>query len=242
MNIWCAGFYDWEICWVPCHPKEIIKYAVWLYYRLNASLRDTVEGLFYRGFEVSHETIRQWVYKFGALFSSLVKKQQPKKGDKWPLDEVCLTIKGKRYWLWRAIDQDGFELDVLLQPRRNAKAAVRFFIKLLKGLCYVPRVIITDKLRSYKAVKKKVLKTTEPRSHKRLNNRIEVSHQPTRIREKIMRGFKSPKQAQLFLSTFGVLRNHFKIGLYKLSATARREKLREVFNGWSQIDQQLICS
>lgn len=223
------------------HPKEVIKYAVWLYYRLNASLRDTVEGLFYRGFDVSHETVSQWVYKFGSLFSSLIKKKQPKRGDKWHLDEVCLTIKGKRYWLWRAIDQDGYELDVLLQPRRNTKAALMFFKKLLKGLCYVPRVIITDKLRSYRAAKKKILKTTEHRSHMRLNNRIEASHQATRIREKIMRGFKSPKQAQLFLSTLGVLRNHFKIGLYKFSATDRREKLREVFGFWSQIDQQPFC-
>ncbi len=223
------------------HPKEIIKYAVWLYYRFNASLRDTVEGLFYRGLDESHETVRQWVYKFGALFSSLIKKRQPKRGDKWHLDEVCLTIKGKRYWLWQAIDQNGYELDVLLQPRRNTKAALRFFKKLLKGLCYVPRVIITDKLRSYKAAKKKVLKTTEHRSHKRLNNRIEASHQAIRIREKIMRGFKSPRQAQIFLPIFGILRNHFKRGLYKLSAINRREKLKEVFGCWSQIDQQLFC-
>ena len=119
---------------------------------------------------------------------------------------------------------------------------MRFFKKLLKGLCYVPRVIVTDKLRSYKAAKKKVLKTTQHRSHKRLNNRIEASHQPTIIREKVMRGFKSPKQAQLFLSVFGVLRNHFKIGIYKLSSINRREKLREVFNCWAEIDQQLFCA
>jgi putative transposase len=134
--------------------------------------------------KVSHETVRQWVYKFGALFSSLIKKRQPKRGDKWHLDEVCLTIKGKRYWLWRAIDQDGYELDVLLQFRRNTKAALRFFKKLLKGSLYVPRVMVTDKLRSYKAAKKKVLKTTEHHNHKRFNNRIEASHQAIRIREK----------------------------------------------------------
>ena len=100
-----------------------------------------------------------------------------------------------------------------------------------------------DKLRSYRAAKKKILKTREHhRSHKRLNNRIEASHQTTRIREKIMRGFKSPKQAQLFLSPFGVLRNHFKIELYKLSAVDRREKLREVFSFWSQIDKPGVFS
>ena len=156
------------------------------------------------------EIIPQRVYKFGSLFASLLKKKQPQRGDKWHLDEGCLTIKGKRHWLWRAIEQDGYELDVLVQPRRNAKSALRFFKKLLKGLRYVPRVMITDKLRSYEAAKKKVLKTTEHCSHKRLNNRIEASHQTTRIKEKVMRGFKSSKQAQLFLSVFGVLINHFK--------------------------------
>ena len=225
------------------HPKEIIKYyAVWLYYRLNASLRDTVEGLFYRGLDISHETVRQWVYKFGSLYASLIKKRQPKRGDKWHIDEVCLIIKGKKHWLWRAIDQDGYELEVLLQPRRNTKAALRFFKKLLKGLSYIPRVMITDKLRSYKAARKKILKSTEHRSHKRLNNKIEVSHQSTRIREKVMRGFKSPKQAQVFLSAFGILKNHFKIGLYRLSAENRKSKLREAFNAWDEVTQQPYCA
>jgi putative transposase len=125
----------------------------------------------------------------------------------------------------------------LLQPRRNAKAALRFFKKLLKDLCYIPRVMITDKLRSYKAAKKKVLKSTEHLSHKRLNNRIEASHQATRIREKVMRGFKSPRHVQAFLSIFGTLRNHFKIGLYKLSAENRKSRLREAFHVWEKVTQ-----
>ena len=196
-------------------PSEIISHAVWIYYRLNASLRDTSQALSYRGLDVSYETIRAWAYKFGRLYASRLRKRQSQRGDKWHLDEVCLRMQGKSYWLWRAIDQDGYELDVLVQPRRSAKAALRFFKKLLKGLQYVPRVMITDKLRSYNAAKKKLLRTTEHRSHKRLNNRIEVSHQPTRLREKQMRRFKSPPQAQLFLSVFGVLKNWFRIGLYK---------------------------
>jgi transposase-like protein len=137
-----------------------------------------------------------------------LRKRQPQRGDKWHLDEVCLKMKGKSYWLWRTIDQDGYELDVLVQPHRSAKAALRFFKKLLKGFQYVPRVMITDKLKSYKAAKRKLLKSTEHRSHKRLNNRIEVSHQPTRLREKQMRRFKSPPQAQLFLSIFDIFRNY----------------------------------
>ncbi len=129
-----------------------------------------------------------------------------------------------------------------MQPRRSAKAALRFFKKLLKGLQYVPRVIITDKLRSYKAAKRKLLKTTEHRSHKRLNNHIKVSHQPTRLREKQMRRFKGPPHAQLFLSVFGVLRKCFKIGLYKLSAEERRSKLKEAFALWHQVTSQPYCA
>jgi len=219
-----------------------MSYSVWIYYRLNASLRDTSQALSYRGLDVSHETIRAWVYKFGRLYASGLRKRQPQRGDKWHLDEVCLKMKGKSYWLWRAIDQDGYELDVLVQPRRSAKAAIRFFKKLLKGLQYVPRVMITDKLRSYKAAKRKLLKTTEHRSHKRLNNHIKVSHQPTRLREKQMRRFKGPPHAQLFLSVFGVLRNWFKIGLYKLSAKERRSKLKEAFALWHQVTSQPYCA
>jgi putative transposase len=223
-------------------PREVISHAVWIYYRLNASLRDTAQALSYRGLDISHESIRAWVYKFGPLYASGLRKRQPQRGDKWHLDEVCLRMNGCSYWLWRAIDQDGYELDVLVQPRRSAKAALRFFKKLLKGLLYVPRVMITDKLRSYKAARKKLLKTTEHRSHKRLNNRIEVSHQPTRLREKQMRRFKSPPQAQLFFSVFGVLRNWFKIGFYKLSAEERRSKLKETFAHWNQVTLQPICA
>ena len=133
-------------------------------------------------------------------------------------------MNDKRHWLWRAIDQDGYELDILMQPRRNTKAAIRFFRKLLKGLQYVPRVIVTDKLRSYSSAKKKILKKVEHRSHKRLNNCIEVAHQPTRLREKQMRRFKSPPQAQRFLSTFSVIKNYFKVGLYKLKAKKEKKK------------------
>ena len=184
---------------------------------------------------MSHETIRCWVRDFGMVYVYQLKKRQAKRGDKWHLDEQCIVINGKKYWLWRATDQEGYELDVLVQARRNTKAAMRFFRKLLKGLQYIPRVIITDKLRSYSAAKKKMLKEVEHRSHKRLNNRIEVAHQPTRLREKQMRRFKSPPQAQRFLSAFGVLKNHFKVGLYKLTAKERREKIKNAFTLWTAV-------
>jgi putative transposase len=119
------------------------------------------------------------------------------------MDEMCLVMKGKKHWLWRAVDQDSFEHDILLQSRKNKQASKRFFKKLLKGFCYAPRVIITDKLQSYGAAKKEILSGVEHRQHQRLNNRAENSHQSTRQQEKLRRRFKSTKQAQRFLSIHG---------------------------------------
>lgn len=216
-------------------PIEVISFAVWSYFRLSISLRDAEILLLRRGIIVSHESIRSWTRNFGIAYASSLRKKAPKRGDKWHLDEQCLIINGQRHWLWRAIDQDGYELDILVQPRRNTKAAVRFFKKLLKGLEYAPRVIITDKLRSYTAATKKILKSTEHRKHKGLNNRIEVAHQPTRLREKQMRKFKSPPQAQIFLSTFGVIKNLFKTGLYKLTSQAKKQRITEAFTLWDDV-------
>jgi putative transposase len=151
-----------------------------------------------RGIVVTYETVRQWCLKFGQ--SSANELRRPRCGDKWYMDEMVLTIRGKKHYLWRAVDQDSTVLDILVQSRRNKKAAKRFFRKLLKGLEYVPRVIITDKLKSYGAAKREILPGVEHRQHKRLNNRAENSHQPTRVQEKKMRKCKSAGQAQRFLS------------------------------------------
>src|SRR5216683_4820132 len=150
------------------------------------------EMLAARGISVTHETIRQWGLKFGGEFASRIRRRAPRRGDKWHLDEVVISFAGKKHWLWRAVDQDGNVLDILVQSRRNKKAAKRLFRKLLRGLQYVPRVIITDKLKSYGAAKREILPGVEHRQHKRLTNRAENSHQPTRLREKKMRRFKSP--------------------------------------------------
>ena len=188
-----------------------------------------------RGIEVTYETIRQWCRKFGQTFANGLRRRRPKPGDKWHLDEVVLKIKGKLGYLWRAVDQNGVVLDILVQSRRNAKAAAKFFKKLLKGLEYVPRVIITDKLRSYGAAKKVLLPRVEHRQHKRLNNRAENSHQPTRVREKVMRKFKSVGQAQRFLSAHGPIREHFRPKRHKMSAVDYRIKIREQFTIWNEV-------
>jgi putative transposase len=181
-------------------PSEIISHAVWLYFRFSLSFRDVEELLAQCGIVVTSETVRQWCLTFGQSFANELRRRRPRCGDKWHMDEVVLTIRGEKHYVWRAVDQERNVLDILVQSCRNKKAAKRFFRKLLKGLQYVPRVIITDKLRSYGAAKREILPGVEHRQHKGLNNRAENSHQPTRLREKNMRKFKSIKHAQRFLS------------------------------------------
>jgi putative transposase len=152
-------------------PAEIISHCVWLYYRFPLSLREVQEMMLERGIVVSHETIRQWGVTFGQTYANGRRRGRP--GDKWHLDEVFITINGTRQYLWRAVDQDGNVLDILVTSRRDARAAARFFRKLLTGLEYVPRVLITDKLASYGAARRRVLRSVEHRRSKYLNNRAE---------------------------------------------------------------------
>src|ERR671916_687613 len=188
-------------------PQEIIAHAVWLYFRFNLSYRDVEELLAERGVVVTYESVRQWCLKFGQTYANTLRRRRAKPGDKWHLDEVFLTINGKKHYLWRAVDQDGNVLDILVQSRRNKAAATKFFRKLLKGCQYVPRVLITDKLGSYEAAHKEVMPSVEHRRHKGLNNRAENSHQPTRRRERQVKRFKSPGQAQRFLSAHDQINN-----------------------------------
>jgi putative transposase len=181
-------------------PPEVISHAVWLYVRFPLSLRMVEEMLLARGILVSHETVRQWALKFGQSFAKQIRRRLPVAGDKWHLDEIVISIARQKHWLWRAVYQHGVVLDILVQSRRDAKAAKRLLRKLLKKQAIAPRVMITDKLASYGAAKKAVMPGVEHRQHKGLNNRAENSHQPTRRREHIMKRFKSAGQAQLSLS------------------------------------------
>jgi putative transposase len=153
-----------------------------------------------RGVSVTYQTIRQWGLKFDREFANRICRRTPRRGDKWHLDEVVITIAGTKHWLWRVVDQEGFVLDVLVQSRRDKKAAKRLFRKLLKKQGRAPRVLITDKLRSCAAAKREIMPGVEHRPHKGLNNRAENSHQPTRRREQIMKRFRSSRQVQRFLS------------------------------------------
>jgi putative transposase len=218
-------------------PPEIIGYCVWLYFRFSLSYRDVEEIMAERGIVLTYETIRQWCQKFGQEYANALKKRRAQPGDKWYLDEVFLKINGKQHYLWRAVDQHGNVLDILVQSRRNKKAAKKFFRNLLKGLEDVPRVIITDKLASYAAAKKEIMPSVEHRQHKGLNNRAENSHQPTRQRERTMRRFKSPGHAQRFLSAFGPISNHFRPRRHRLRAADYRATMQDRFQMWNQVTE-----
>src|SRR5215216_5848261 len=216
-------------------PPAIIGHAVWLYFRFALSYRDVEELLAERGVVVSYETIRQWCQKFGQAYANALRRRRPRPGDKWHLDEVFITINGQTHYLWRAVDQDGTVLDILVQSRRNKQAAKKFFRKLLSGLQYVPRVLITDKLASYGAAKQEVLPSVEHRQHKGLNNRAENSHQPTRERERRMRRFKSPGHAQRFLAAQGPIAAHFRPRRHRLTAHEYRQTRHERFATWREV-------
>jgi putative transposase len=223
-------------------PSEIISHAVWLYFRFCLSYRDVEELLFARGVIVTYEAIRKWCLKFGQAYANQLRRCRPRPGDKWHLDEVFLTINGARQYLWRAVDQAANVLDILVQPRRDKKAAKTFFRKLLKGCQYVPRVLITDQLKSYGAAKREVLPSVEHRQHRYLNNRAENSHQPTRQRERRMQGFKSPGHTQRFLSAYGPITQHFRPRRHWLPAPAYRQEMAQRFQIWQEITGAAIAA
>src|SRR5215207_8495081 len=215
-------------------PPEVISHAVWLYFRFPLSLRMVEEMLAARGIEMSHETVRQWALKFGQGFANKICRRVPAPGDKWHLDEVVISIAGEKHWLWRAVDQHGAVLDILVQSRRNAKVAKRLLRKLLKKQGVTPRVMITDKLASYGAAKRQIMPGVEHRQHKGLNNRAENSHQPTRRRERIMKRFKSAGQTQRFLSVHDQVANLFRRPA-NTTAADHREARDQAFMTWANV-------
>ncbi len=215
-------------------PAEVISHAVWLYFRFPLSLRMVDELLAAPGIVVSHETVRQWVLKFGQVFANQIRRRLPVADDKWHLDEVVIMICGVKHWLWRAVEQTGMVLDILVQSRRDTQAAKRLLRKLLKRQCRAPRVMVTDKLASYGAAGREVMPSVEHRKHKGLNNRAENSHQPTRRRERQMKRFKSAGQAQRFLSTHDGISNLFHLCRHRVPATQYRAARTEAFKVWAE--------
>ena len=183
-------------------PPQIISHALWLYHRFSLSFRDLEDLLAQRGVEVFCETVRRWCLKFGPGYAARARRRQPRLGDIGHLDEVFIRTGGRQHDLWRAVDQDGDVIDISVQARRDQRAAKRFLRKLIKGQGDEPNRLVTDKLRSYPPAHRDVMRAVPHETHQYANNRAEVSHQPTRQRERQMRRFKSPSQAQRFLGSF----------------------------------------
>ena len=213
-------------------PPEIIQYAVWLYYRFNLSHRDIEDLLAERGINVTYEAIRLWCNKFGPKYSVKLKRKHQGFGDTFFIDEVFIKIDGIQHYLWRAVDQDGEVVDVFLQKRRDGAAAKRFFKRLLKKHKYEPRKIITDKLRSYGVAHRELIPDTIHDTSQYANNRAELSHQPTRVRERGMRRFKSVVQAQRFLGVHAAMYNLFNLGRHLISANHYRLIRLRAFASW----------
>ena len=214
-------------------PPEIIQYAVWIYYRFNLSHRDIEDLLAERGIVVSYESIRLWCNKFGPRYARRLKRSHQGFGDTFYIDEVFIKIRGAQYYLWRAVDQDGEIIDVFLQRRRDGTAAKKFFKRLLKTHRYEPRKIVTDKLKSYGVAHRELIPDAVHETGQYSNNRAELSHQPTRVRERIMRRFKSIQQAQRFVNVHTAVHNLFNLGRHLVSAKNYRFFRSRAFSTWN---------
>lgn len=225
-----------KISYARCRfPSTIIQHAVWLYFRFPLSFRDVDDLLAERRIDVSYETVRRWALKFGQAYARNLRKTRAQADGRWYLDEVFVSINGKRMYLWRAVDSEGEVLDILVQSRRNKKAALKLMRKLLKKQGYVPVAFVTDKLGSYGAALKKLGLSKRHDFGGRKNNRAENSHLPVRQRERRMQRFKSPRSAQQFLSTHAAVYNTFNIQRHLISRKILRQYRNEAMSVWQTI-------
>ena len=216
-------------------PPAIISHAVWLYHRFGLSFRDVEDLLADRGITVTAEAIRQWCLTFGLAYARRLRHRRSHLGDTWYLDEVFVKIQGRQQYLWRAVDEDGDVIDILVQSRRNRRAAARFFRKLLKGQGRAPRRLITDQLRSYAEAYRTAMPSVVHSTRQYENNRAELSHQPTRQRERQMRRFKSAAHLQRFVSVHGIVQNLFRVGRHLLRAVHHRLLRTKAFVAWNAV-------
>jgi putative transposase len=213
-------------------PPELIRHAVWLYLRFTLSFRDVEELLAERGLDISYETIRRWVLKFGPAYARNLRRLRPRPSHQWHLDEMVVSIQGRHMYLWRAVDSEGEILDFLVQPKRDKAAALRLIRKLLKKQGYAPRVLVTDKLRSYARARRELGLRARHEQGLRKNNRAENSHQPVRRRERKMQRFKSAGSAQRFLSSHAAVHNTFAAQRHLISRRTLRLFRAEAMHAW----------
>ena len=212
-------------------PPAIIQHAVWLYFRFALSYRDVEDLLAKRGIDASYETVRRWVLKFGRAYAGRIRRARPRPSGRWHLDELFIRIGGRIHYLWRAVDDEGEVLDVIVQTRRDRKAALKLLRRLLKRQGYLPDAIVTDRLRSYGAALRGLGLAHRHVTVGRSNNRAEVSHQPTRRRERQQLGFRSPGSAQRFLATHAAVYNHFNVQRHLISRRTLHKFRAEAFAG-----------
>jgi transposase-like protein len=215
-------------------PSSIILHAVWLYFRFPLSFRDVEDLLAERGIDVSYESVRRWSVKFGLGYARKLRRLRPRPDARWHLDEVFVSINGKRMYLWRAVDSEGEVLDILVQSRRNKKAALKLMRKLLKRQGFVPDAFVTDKLPSYGTALGDLGLSKRHETGGRKNNRAENSHLPVRQRERRMQRFKSPRSAQRFLSTHAAIYNSFYTQRHLISRKILRQFRNEAMEQWRQ--------
>jgi transposase-like protein len=216
-------------------PPEIIQHVVWLYFRFPLSFRDVEDLLAERGVDVSYETVRRWALKFGQAYARKLRQARPRPDGRWHLDEVFVSINGKRMYLWRAVDSEGEVLDILVQSRRNKKAALTLMRKLLKKQGFVPDAFVTDKLPSYGAALKELGLSKHHNFGGRKNNRAENSHLPVRQRERRMQRFKSARSAQRFLSTHATVYNTFNVQRHLITRKTLRLFRNEAMSVWQTV-------
>src|SRR2546430_16933776 len=213
-------------------PRDVIRHAVWLYLRFTLSYRDVEDLLAERGLEVSYETVRRWVLKFGSRIGRQLRRSRPRPTDRWHLDEMVVRIAGRQMYLWRAVDHEGEVLDMLVQRRRDSRAALRLMRKLLRKQGFAPKLLVTDKLRSYASAFRRLGLTCRHEQGLRSNNRAENSHQPVRRRERKMQRFKSARSAQRFLSMHAAVHNTFNLQRHLVSRSTLRIFRAEAASEW----------
>src|SRR5207249_7607682 len=213
-------------------PPPVIQHAIWLYLRFTLSYRDVEELLAERGLEVSYETVRRWVLKFGPGLARRLRRSRPRPSDRWHLDEMVVRIAGKRMYLWRAVDHAGEVLDMLVQRRRDSRAALRLMRKLVRKQGFAQKLLVTDKLRSYASAFRRLRLSCPHEQGLRSNNRAENSHQAVRRRERKMQRFKSARSAQRFLSMHAVVHNIFNLQRHLVSRSTLRKFRAEATAQW----------
>ena len=213
-------------------PPDIIRHAVWLYARFTLSYRDVEDLLAERGLDISYETLWRWFIKFGVPIAQNLRRNRPRPSNYWYLDEMVIVIRGRRHWLWRAVDNEGEVLDFLVQSKRNAGAALRLMRKLLKKQGGAPTRITTDKLRSYDVAIRTFGLTAEHIDDKRVNNREENSRQPVRRGERKQQRFKSPGSAQYFLNIQSATYNNFYVPRHLLNRPTFKRLRTDAFSVW----------